>query len=68
MTSNVRAGKASQQHEEALKEVMRGKIVHLFNTDEPHITNEQEVCWCQPGVQQYDTGGVLVIHQQVRWQ
>ena len=54
-------------HKEALKAVREGKVVHVYNTAEPHINDGIEVCWCSPRVEQYDTGGVLIIHKQVVW-
>ena len=69
MTQNVRAGKAREEQAKARKALAEGKIVHLFDTNEPHLTEvDSEPCWCDPDVQQYDSGGVLFVHKKVSWQ
>ena len=56
------------EREKAISALREGKVVHSFNTQEPHITDGENPCWCSPEAQEYDTGGVLITHRQVTWQ
>ena len=68
MTKNIRAGQAREAQEAAEKEIDKGNIVHLFDTSEPHWVDGDEICWCNPAVNRYDTGGALIRHKAVTWQ
>lgn len=58
---------ARKQEEEVRRQLRAGNMVHLWN-DEGHVASPDEVCWCQPEVITYDTGGVLFVHRKVTWQ
>jgi hypothetical protein len=45
-------------------------IVHCYPLNEPHDISGEEVCWCEPDVEDFTEqgGGVLLVHHVQVWQ
>lgn len=46
-----------------------GAVVHCCPVDEPHDVSGNEVCWCDPTVEDFqdDGGGIMLLHNRQVW-